>query len=176
MSPDVHLQPYTNGVDRRMLRETIHEEIERKFLVATDGYRKLAKPVRLRQGYLAATKSRTVRVRAAGDKGYLTIKDGTDGLRRTEFEYEIPLQGAERMLAALCEQPLIEKDRYTMRVNGHIWHVDEFHGENEGLIVAEVHLDSPEQTVALPDWVGQEVSGDPRYFNSNLVRNPYRKW
>ena len=152
------------------------KEIERKFLVKGDGWRALAKPVKYRQGYLSTVKERTVRVRTIDDKGYLTIKGITTGVTRAEYEYEIPAADADRMLTDLCEKPLIEKSRSTIALDGLNWEVDEFFGDNQGLIVAEVELQSADQAVAKPAWVGQEVSGDPRYFNSNLIKKPFARW
>ena len=152
------------------------KEIERKFLVKGDGWRALAKPVKYRQGYLSTVKERTVRVRTIDDKGYLTIKGITTGVTRAEYEYEIPAADADRMLTDLCEKPLIEKSRSTIALDGLNWEVDEFFGDNQGLIVAEVELQSADQAVAKPAWVGQEVSGDSRYFNSNLIKKPFTRW
>ncbi len=152
------------------------KEIERKFLVNGDGWRALAEPVKYRQGYLSTVKERTVRVRTIDDKGYLTIKGITTGVTRAEYEYEIPAADADRMLTDLCEKPLIEKSRSTIALGGLDWEVDEFFGDNQGLIVAEVELQSADQAVAKPAWVGQEVSGDSRYFNSNLIKKPFTRW
>ncbi|WP_448602375.1 CYTH domain-containing protein [Thermoleptolyngbya sp.] len=152
------------------------QEIERKFLVVGDRWRGLAEGVTYRQGYLLSGVGRTVRVRIAGTQGFLTIKGATEGLSRREFEYEIPLADAEELLDTLCDRPLIEKTRYTIPYAGLLWEVDEFWGDNDGLIVAEVELSSPDQTVQLPDWIGEEVSHDPRYFNAALVQHPYRQW
>jgi adenylate cyclase len=151
-------------------------EIERKFLVRNGRYRRLAKPVRYRQGYLSTAKDRVVRVRIAADKAFLALKGTTNGVARPEYEYQIPLSDAEQMLAELCEKPVIEKSRYKIEHNGLIWDVDEFHGPNEGLVVAEVHLQDENQQITLPEWVGSEVTGDARYFNSSLVQNPYCNW
>ena len=152
------------------------KEIERKFLVKGDGWRALAKPVKYRQGYLSTVKERTVRVRTIDNKGYLTIKGITTGVTRAEYEYEIPAADADRMLTDLCEKPLIEKSRSTIALDGLNWEVDEFFGDNQGLIVAEVELKSADQAIAKPAWVGQEVSGDTRYFNSNLIKKPFTRW
>ncbi len=151
-------------------------EIERKFLVKGDAWRSLAEGVRYRQGYLSTVKERTVRVRTIQDKGYLTIKGISKGLSRAEFEYEIPFEDASEMLDELCERPLIEKSRYKIKYAGLIWEVDEFAGENQGLIVAEVELEGEDQGVEMPDWVGAEVSEDPRYYNANLIAHPYNRW
>jgi len=151
-------------------------EIEHKFLVRSDTWRQKVPGKLYRQGYLSVAKERTVRVRIAGDKGFITIKGLRTGISRKEFEYEIPLQDAEEMLDSLCEKPLIEKIRYVIMHEGLSWEVDEFKGENEGLILAELEVRSEDQSFSLPDWIGIEVSDDPRYSNSNLVKNPYSKW
>jgi len=150
-------------------------EIERKFLLKEDTWRS-EQGTRYRQGYLNSVKERTVRVRTIGDKGYLTIKGASRGPVRTEYEYEIPVAEAEAMLDGLCEKPLIEKKRYKIEFKGLIWEVDEFFGENQGLIVAEVELEKEDQAFRKPEWVGEEVTGDPKYFNANLIHNPYQNW
>ncbi len=152
------------------------QEIERKFLVTSDRWRSLAQGIDYLQGYLSTVPDRTVRARIAGETGYLTIKGPTVGISRLEFEYEIPLDDAKQLLDELCEQPIIEKHRYKISFGGLVWEVDEFHGVNEGLVVAEVELESADQAIDLPDWVGEEVSGDPRYFNAALVRRPFNTW
>jgi adenylate cyclase len=151
-------------------------EIERKFLVVGEGWRTLGTGTVYRQGYLAAEPDRTVRVRVAGDRAFLTIKGKSEGIARLEYEYPIPVTEAEEMLLHLCLRPLIEKTRYTLPLADVVWEVDEFVGENQGLILAEVELTHPEQIVALPDWIGQEVSDDPRYFNAYLSRHPFSTW
>jgi len=150
------------------------KEIERKFRVIKDTWRNV-KGTRYRQGYLNSAKKRNVRVRTMEDKAYLTIKGIAIGASRMEFEYEIPLQDADELLE-ICEKPLIEKTRYKVQEGGFVWEVDEFFRENQGLIVAEVELASEDQKFPKPDWVGEEVTGDPRYFNSNLIKNPYTNW
>lgn len=152
------------------------KEIERKFLIKNDGWRGLASGVTYRQGYLPTVKERTVRVRTVGGKGFLTIKGVTTGVTRAEFEYEIPATDANAMLDGLCERPLIEKSRCRIEHGGLVWEVDEFFGENQGLVIAEVELAHEGQRIDLPSWVGEEVSDDPRYFNSNLTRNPFTRW
>lgn len=152
------------------------KEIERKFLLRGDEWRNLAKGTHYRQGYLNSVKERTVRIRTINDKAYLTIKGITVSATRAEYEYEIPHADCMEMLDGLAERPIIEKNRYKIPYAGLIWEVDEFLGVNEGLVVAEVELESEEQSFEKPDWVGEEVSGDPRYFNSNLVANPYTTW
>jgi len=151
-------------------------EIERKFLVQDNAWRSLAAGVKYRQGYLNSAKERTVRVRTIDDKGFLTIKGITTGATRVEYEYEIPAADANAMLNDLCEKPLIEKSRYKIDFKGLFWEVDEFFGENQGLIVAEVELASEDQKFEIPAWIGEEVTGDSKYLNSNLINNPYLKW
>lgn len=151
-------------------------EIERKFLVKGDAWREGACGTAFRQGYLSSARERTVRVRTAGGRGFLTVKGPTSGVTRAEFEYEIPLADAERMLDELAERPLVEKMRYRIPQGPYVWEIDEFFGENEGLIVAEIELPDEDAEFERPEWLGEEVSSDPRYFNSNLVRNPYRNW
>ncbi len=151
-------------------------EIERKFLVKGEGWRLNAQGVLYRQGYIRTKGSATVRVRTAGEKGYLTLKGPTHEFSRLEFEYEIPLTEAQQLLDNLCDRPLIEKYRYQVPANGLTWEIDEFTGENQGLILAEVELEHPNQAVTRPTWVGKEVSKDPRYFNSNLAQMPFSQW
>ncbi len=151
-------------------------EIERKFLLKDDSWRSLAQPVRYRQGYLNVDPERTVRVRLVGDKGFLTIKGLTKGATRQEFEYSIPAADAQELLDNLCQGPLIEKDRYCIEFQGLTWEVDEFFGENQGLTVAEVELPSEDHPLTTPPWIDEEVSHDPRYFNSNLTKYPFTKW
>jgi adenylate cyclase len=152
------------------------KEIERKFLLKDDSWRSLAKGKRYRQGYLNSTKERIVRIRTIDDKGFLTIKGMNIGFTRAEFEYDIPIAEAEAMLNDLCEKPLIEKKRYKIESSGLIWEVDEFFGENQGLTMAEVELKSEDQSFEKPAWIGEEVTGDPKYFNSNLIQHPFIKW
>jgi len=149
-------------------------EIERKFLVSGDGWRG-GEGTRFSQGYLTADPDRTVRVRLAGEKAWLTLKGRPVGISRSEFEYEIPIADAAELLK-LCLPTVIDKTRYCVDHEGHTWEIDVFHGENDGLIVAEVELESEDIQPPIPEWIGQEVSDDPRYFNSHLSRYPYRKW
>ncbi|MHB1399999.1 MAG: CYTH domain-containing protein [Trichloromonadaceae bacterium] len=152
------------------------EEIERKFLVSNDSWRPGASGTLFRQGYLSTDPERTVRVRLEGERGVLTIKGLSRGIRRAEFEYPIPAAEAAVLLDTLCLQPLIEKTRYRVEHAGHLWEIDEFAGDNAGLLLAEVELSSEDEAVELPLWVGAEVSSDPRYFNANLIRHPFRRW
>ena len=149
-------------------------EIERKFLVNGIAWRQ-PHPVQFRQGYLNRDRERTVRVRVAGEQAFLTIKGLTQGISRAEFEYAIPVSDAEQLLQ-LCQGPLIEKARHVVVENGTTWEVDEFFGDNAGLVVAEVELESEEKSFDRPDWLGTEVTQDPRYYNSNLATHSYGAW
>lgn len=149
-------------------------EIERKFLVTGESWRQAA-PLRICQGYLNRDIDRTVRVRIAGERGYLTIKGRAQNLARPEFEYEIPVADAEQLLR-LCDGPILEKHRHVLIHGGSRWEVDEFHGDNEGLVVAEIELEREDQTFQRPPWLHTEVTHDPRYLNSNLTARPYRTW
>lgn len=151
-------------------------EIERKFLIVGSDWRQTAVGTTYRQGYIVADGKRTVRVRRAGERGFLTIKGPGDGARRLEFEYEIPVTEADEMLATLCPGPLIEKIRYRVDYQGFTWEIDEFFGENRGLLLAEIELADEHQVFALPPWVGAEVTGDQRYYNACLARAPYANW
>lgn len=151
-------------------------EIERKFLVTSDAYKRNAEAVYYRQNYLSNNESGVVRVRIAGNKGYITIKGKSVGISRQEFEYEIPLLDAESMLDNLCSLPEIRKMRYKVAVGNFVWEVDEFGGENDGLVVAEIELPEEDTPFQKPDWVGEEVSGDARYYNSNLLIHPFKHW
>jgi adenylate cyclase len=150
-------------------------ECERKFLVTSDAWRAGARPVTIRQGYLADAGHVAVRVRIAGDRAFLTVKGGRLGISRLEFEYGIPVADADAMLA-LCQRPLIEKVRYVLDHAGREWVVDVFEGDNAGLVVAEVELERPDEPFAMPEWAGAEVTTDSRYLNVNLGRHPYRAW
>lgn len=149
-------------------------EIERKFLVTGESWR-TGGGMRVTQGYLNRDKQRTVRVRVVGIQAWLTIKGISTGATRSEFEYPIPVSDAQALLA-LCDGPLIDKTRYTLNHAGHVWEVDEFFGDNAGLVVAEIELASEEQPFERPDWLGDEVTHDARYFNSALIAHPFRTW
>ena len=152
-------------------------EIERKFLLADDQWREqVLSKSKFSQGYLSLTPERTVRVRVADGCGWLTVKGKSLGASRAEFEYEIPSTDAQQMLDQLCEQPIIEKWRYRVEFNGHLWEIDEFLGDNKGLIVAEVELTSEDEEFFRPHWLGHEVTHDHRYFNSNLIKHPFKEW
>lgn len=150
-------------------------EIERKFLVRNDRWRTV-EGTPYRQGYLNSNLHRVVRVRTMGERAVLTVKGLNTGAVRREFEYEIPLDDANAILDDLCERPLIEKTRYLIKFAGHVWEIDEFFGENAGLVVAELELQAEDEFFEKPDWLGEEVTADPRYFNSNLVLRPYTTW
>lgn len=151
------------------------QEIERKFLVAGSGWNHGVTGKRMTQGYLSLDPDRTVRVRLAGDEAWITIKGRAQGLVRQEFEYAIPPDEARELLE-LCTGAVIDKTRYRVGHAGHVWEVDVFHGDNDGLVVAEIEMESEDVKVPLPEWVGQEVSDDPRYLNSHLVRKPFKEW
>lgn len=156
-------------------------EIERKFRVSTDGWRctengQLREGVRFRQGYIPSTGTTTVRVRLEGDRGVLTIKAQTAGLARLEYEYTIPAADALEMLDNVCDQPQIDKIRYCISAGPHVWEVDEFLGDNAGLIVAEIELTDEAETFTHPEWLGEEVTEDTRYLNVNLAKLPFKHW
>ncbi len=152
-------------------------EIERKFLPRGDAWRReVYDSQRLRQGYLNNETRCSVRVRTSAERGWLNIKSVTIGAQRQEFEYEIPLDEAHRMLDTLSLKPLIEKVRHLVKVGRHTWEIDEFEGDNAGLIVAEIELEHPEEEFDKPDWVGEEVTHDVRYYNTSLCRHPFKDW
>jgi len=152
-------------------------EIEHKFLLKSDAWREAAYAVkRLRQGYLNNEKRCSVRVRSDGERGWLNVKSATIGAWRQEFEYEIPLADAEQMLDTLCLKPLIEKSRHHVDVGGHVWEIDVFEGDNAGLVVAEVELGQADEVFQMPDWAGEEVTHDVRYYNTSLSRHPFKDW
>lgn len=154
------------------------QEIERKFLVKDDSFKKEAfKSTRIVQGYLSSVPERTVRVRIKGDKGYLTVKGigNESGASRFEWEIEIPKEDAEKLLK-ICEPGVIDKTRYLIKAGQHTFEVDEFYGDNEGLTIAEVELKSEDQAFEKPAWLGKEVTGDTRFYNSMLMKNPFKNW
>ena len=152
-------------------------EIERKFLVVGDEWRAaVSSATRIRQGYLAQTDTATVRVRVRGDRGYVTIKGASVGIARSEFEYEIPVPDALAMLDTLAQGPVIDKVRHLVPVGRHMWEVDVFAGANAPLVMAEVELADAAEEFVTPDWAGQDVSEDSRYYNVNLARAPYSTW
>lgn len=157
--------------------ESMGKEIERKFLVNHEKWHILDKNegILFRQGYLFASPAKTIRVRIADDKGFLTIKGATEGITRSEFEYEIPRKEAEELLEQFADTEIL-KHRYFILDKGNKWEVDVFLGENEGLILAEIELESENEELQLPNWIDIEVSLDSRYYNANLIKKPYRKW
>jgi adenylate cyclase len=152
-------------------------EIERKFLVVDDSWRDLAREsAYFRQGYLNNEIHCSIRVRICGDCAWLNIKSVTIGAERQEFEYEIPVNDAHTMLSTLSRKPLIEKTRYFVDVGPHTWEIDVFEGDNAGLVVAEIELEHPDEMFEKPGWVGEEVTYDPRYYNTSLSTTPYKSW
>lgn len=152
------------------------KEIERKFLVNESAFKRSGQRIFIRQGYLSREKENTVRIRLKGDQGSINVKGINIGATRKEFEYDIPRQDAEIMLDKLCKKPLVEKYRHFIEYCGNTWEVDEFAGENKGLIVAEIELQDEQQQFDKPEWLGEEVTGRSEYFNSNLSLKPYREW
>jgi len=151
-------------------------EIERKFLIDTNKLPTLTNGYCIKQGYIQTVDHTTVRVRTRDKEAFLTLKGKSVGASRLEFEYPIPLQEANDMLDNLCQTAFVDKTRYLVNHEGHLWEVDIFEGNNKGLIVAEVELESENETFTLPNWVTKEVTNDIRYFNSNLIKNPYITW
>lgn len=152
-------------------------EIERKFLLINDDWRQQVHcSIQFRQGYLVGSDKSSVRVRIEGDKSNLNIKGATLGVRRQEFEYPIPMDDASELLSTLCAKPLIEKTRHYITAGKHTWEIDEFAGDNQGLIVAEIELSHENESFDAQKWLGEEVSGDERYYNSMLIKNPYKNW
>ena len=152
-------------------------EIERKFLVNNDLWKEhVASESRMKQGYLMAVENAAIRVRIAKGVARLNIKSTTNGISRAEFEYEIPLRDGEEILEAVALRPYIDKTRYEVDWGGHTWELDVFYGENQGLIVAEIELDSEEEQFDLPPWSGKDVSDDARYYNASLISHPYSQW
>lgn len=151
-------------------------EIERKFLIDSNVLPVLTDGMHIKQGYIQTADKTVVRVRIKDQEAYLTIKGGNQGIKRLEFEYPIPIEDAHQMIDNLCSKNIIDKTRYEVKIENHMWEIDIFHGENEGLIIAEVELDDENEDLLIPSWVFQEVSNDAKYYNSNLIANPYSKW
>ncbi|MBC2703312.1 CYTH domain-containing protein [Desulfobacula sp.] len=151
-------------------------ETERKFLLHYLPSSLLVNSTLIRQGYITNKKDRVVRIRLSGDSAFLTVKGATHNASRKEYEYPIPKQDAKEMLQLFCKKPLIKKTRYQIEFKGFEWIIDLFSGDNQGLVVAEIELDSIDQAFEKPDWIGEEVTHDPRYFNSNLIETPYSAW
>ena len=152
-------------------------EIERKFLLKDERWRnEVDAGTDYQQAYLVGAKAASVRIRIEGEQAFLNIKGATLGITRQEYEYPLPMADARSLLHDLCEQPIIEKTRYHLIHAGHEWEIDEFKGDNAGLLVAEIELVAEGEVFARPDWLGEEVSDDPRYYNVCLVKNPYKNW
>ena len=152
------------------------KEIERKFLVRGDDYKAGITPVFIRQGFVSTNKDSVVRVRIYGNTGFLALKGSGSGISRTEYEYEIPVEDAQKLLEEFCKGSIIEKFRNVVEYESHTWEVDEFMGENSGLIIAEIELTHENEEFTKPPWVGDEVTGDPRYYNVNLLNKPFAEW
>lgn len=152
-------------------------EIEHKFLLANDTWRKeVSHTSEYQQGYLSSNPTSSIRIRISDAKAWLNIKSATIGTYRQEYEYEIPLNEAREIIETLCHKPLITKTRHFITQQNHTWEVDEFHGENKGLCVAEIELSQLNEIFEKPDWLGKEVTDDLRYYNNNLAKNPFSKW
>ncbi len=153
------------------------QEIEHKFLLSNNDWKNhIHKSSEYKQGYLISDNKRSIRVRISNNKAWLNIKSATIGTLRQEYEYEIPLEEGKEILSTLCEKPIIEKTRYFVPYKQHIWEIDVFSGDNEGLIVAEVELSKVGELFARPDWLGKEVTEDIRYYNNQLCKNAYKNW
>ena len=152
------------------------KEIERKFLVRGVGYKDLGGYEHCIQGYIPSTNEPLIRIRTIGNKSFLTIKSDINGITRLEYEYQIPNQDAKDLLELFCKESIVEKNRYRIEYKTTIWEIDEFLGDNQGLVVAEVELNSEDQPYDKPDWIGEEVSTIKKYYNYNLAHHPYKKW
>ncbi|MGE0386435.1 MAG: CYTH domain-containing protein [Gammaproteobacteria bacterium] len=152
-------------------------EIERKFLLRDESWRAAAgNGERYVQGYLGSQPACSIRIRIAGERAWLNIKSATLGIERAEYDYPIPVQDARDMVQRFCAPPLVEKTRYHVRVGAHVWEIDEFEGDNAGLVVAEIELGRVDEPFEAPAWLGAEVSHDPRYYNVSLARHPFKRW
>ncbi len=152
-------------------------EIERKFLIRNDTWKLATKTsIDIKQGYLSLEENCTVRVRCTNNQAFLTIKGKTSGISRKEFEYVIPREEADEILNSMCVGYIISKTRHIIEFSGHRWEIDEFFGDNSGLVLAEIELQAEEEAFNKPSWLGEEVSTDPKYFNANLIKTPFLKW
>ena len=152
-------------------------EIEHKFLLKNNDWQKdIKKSSRYKQGYLISDSKKSIRIRTSNDRAWLNIKSATIGTHRHEYEYEIPYNEGEEILNTLCEKPLIEKTRHLVPYDQHIWEIDVFTGDNEGLIVAEIELSQVGELFSKPSWIDMEVTDDLRYYNNKLCKNPYKNW
>ena len=152
------------------------KEIERKFIILGSSYKDLGDYKHCIQGYIPSTNKPLIRIRTIGNQSFLTMKSDVNGITCLEYEYKIPNQDAKDIMELFCKQSIVEKNRYRIRYKSTLWDVDEFLGENEGLVVAEVELNSENQPYNKPDWIGQEVSTDKKYYNCNLANYPYTQW
>ena len=152
-------------------------EIERKFLLKNNNWlEQVNHSTKIRQGYFAPIHKASLRVRIDGENANINIKSATLGMRRMEYEYPVPVDEAIEMLDQLCETPQIDKTRYRVKIGKHTWEVDEFYGDNAGLVVAEIELSTEDEDFEKPEWIGEEVTDDERYYNVNLVKQPYKDW
>ena len=151
-------------------------EIERKFLIDISKIQTLENGTHIKQGYIQTADQTVVRIRIKEQNAYLTIKGENEGIKRLEFEYSIPLADAHQMIDEVCSKNVIDKTRYELKIENHIWEIDIFHGQNDGLIVAEVELENENEDICFPNWVIEEVTNDAKYYNSNLITHPYLKW
>ena len=152
-------------------------EIERKFLVTSDHWKQqITRTIPIQQGYFCLTERVSIRVRITDKQATLNFKSVNVGIQHTEYEYEIPIADARQMLELFCQQPIIEKTRYLLPDHGLTWEIDVFEARNSGLIIAEIELESVNQAIELPDWIGKEVTDDKRYYNPWLCKHPYRQW
>ena len=151
-------------------------EIERKFLVKERPFAMAKRSLKINQGYILNEKSKVIRVREKGDDYFLTIKGNNIGISRLEYDFPISKEDAKELIFHFCKTTLIEKTRHYIEHKGHTWEVDEFHGKNNGLIVAEIELESEDEKFEIPDWVGEEVTQDDRYYNMNLAIRPFTSW
>lgn len=155
---------------------SMKNEIERKFLVVNNSYRQMAKGILIQQGFLSTDKNRTVRVRIVGGEAWLTVKGKSTGAVRKEFEFQIPADEAKEMIQTICIKPVISKIRYRIRKGEVLWEIDEFLEENAGLIIAEVEIPFENYELEFPDWIGEEVTQNEKYYNARLVEHPYKSW
>ena len=151
-------------------------EIERKFLVDENPFHLAKKSLRIRQGYIVNDQNQVIRVREKGDDYFLTIKGNNIGISRLEFDFPISKDDAEQLMKHFCQTTTIDKTRHYVEYKGFTWEVDEFHGDNNGLVVAEIELESEDEDFEIPDWAGEEVTPDERYYNMNLATNPFKNW
>jgi len=151
-------------------------EIERKFLVKETPFHLAKRSLRIRQGYIVNDQKQVIRVREKGDQYFLTLKGNNIGISRLEFDFPISKEDADELIKHFCQTALIDKTRHYVEHKGHTWEVDEFHGSNDGLIVAEIELETEDETFDIPDWAGEEVTSEEKYYNMNLATHPFKNW